>query len=150
MKKLAISVAITLLLLTIFVGCISESYPLRAHPSLENAVGMAVTDIDRDMLQLTVIILNISEYELITGLGFTVEVLSGRNWRQVPFSNTGGVFQMPAYYVPSNGTIDFTKDLRRVETLTRGRYRIRKDVFRAIDTPIREGVIHEIVAEFRW
>ena len=46
--------------------------------------------------------------------------------------------------------MEFIKNLSLFTPLETGLYRVRKSVFRTIDTPIREGDLHDVVADFYW
>ena len=122
------------------------SPPLRVHPPLEDT-GMAVTSIDQDNGKVVVTIYNDSPYLILTGYPFSLEVYDN-GWWIVP---SHAFFILPAFDVRPGGSIDFTKDLmEHAGQMAPGLYRIRKDVFRDIDTPINDGNVHDIVAEFIW
>lgn len=119
--------------------------PLRYNPLLTNVL-MEVTDYSNLPNEITVTISNNSPYMIMTGYPFLVEAYYNGSWWQVPMS---GMFILMGITIDTGETYDFVKDLSfNVGPLERGFYRIRKDVFRDIDTPINDGDIHEIVAEF--
>ena len=124
------------------------SPPIRIHPSLGAAAGMVIANVDEGQNQVIVTIFNDSEYELITGLPFTVEIFDGEYWRNIPWRDKYIAFVDLGYSIHPNDSIAFMKDLNLFIPLEPGRYRIRKDVFRNIDTPIRDADLHDVVAEF--
>jgi len=125
--------------------------PIHIQQSLESTVSMLVTEIDRSQNQATLTISNNSEYKIITGEHFIVEAFDGIHWRKVPWYGTfEGIFIDIGYSIEPGESMIFIKDLRLVEPLETGLYRIRKSVFRSIDTPISEGDLLLTVAEFYW
>ncbi|MCL2248927.1 MAG: hypothetical protein FWC13_06620 [Oscillospiraceae bacterium] len=127
-----------------------NSPQLRTQPPLEDIISMAITDIDEIQNQVTVTIYNNSEYELMTGVHFTVEVSEGTHWNNVPWRDEYIAFVDLGYDIQPGDSIDFVKNLNLVIPLEQGQYRIRKSVFRVIDIPIRDGDLHDLAAEFYW
>jgi len=157
MKKYASLLLVVLLFAGILVACTGESTdltisdPLQSQPTLEHAVRMVVTNSENAPPRVDVTIFNDSDYELITGVHFGVEMFDGAYWRNIPWYSAEGVFFADiGYQIDPDGSIEFTKDLNLVGTLESGLYRIRKQVFRDIDTPIHDSDLHDVVAEFHW
>jgi hypothetical protein len=125
----------------------APSSPLNSQSPLENTVNMEVTSIDESHIVVTII--NNSNYEIIASSHFTVEYFDGTDWRQVPwYGEFEGVFIDLGFDILPNDSLDFTKNLGLVEALNQGQYRIRKVVFRVIDTPISNSDLHDVTAEF--
>ena len=128
----------------------ASEFLLSTQPSLEGMLNMAITDFDESQNQLTVTISNHSEYELMTGVHFTVEAFDGTDWQSVPWRDESIAFVDLGYSINPGESIEFVKNLNLVIPLEQGLYRIRKSVFRTIDTPIRDGDMHDLIAEFYW
>ena len=161
MRRKIIVVTMLCLLLMVSVACADNSTVdeleglelsslIHFHPQLENIVSMVVSEIDRSENQVTVTIFNDSEYELMTGEHFTVEVFDGEYWRNVPWNDPYIAFVDIGYAIYSDDSMDFTKNLTLVNPLASGLYRIRKSVFRPIDRPIQDSDLHDVIAEFHW
>ena len=121
--------------------------PLRVNPLLDN-VRMEVTNTSNLPEQVTITISNRSRHSIMAGYAFTVEGFDGEYWREIPMQ---GLFILVGYTILPLGSWDCEKNLTStIGSLAPGLYRIRKDVFRSRDTPINDGNIHDLVAEFYW
>ena len=110
---------------------------------------MRVDEISLNDNLIIVTMFNHTDYEFITGLHFIIEFFDGLSWRQVPWrGGFSGVFVDVGYDIQPHDSTSFTKNLELVEPLNSGLHRIRKSVFRYIDIPIRDGDLHDVVAEF--
>ncbi|MCL2569309.1 MAG: hypothetical protein FWE12_07800 [Oscillospiraceae bacterium] len=161
MKKKVIFLLVTLALVSfIFVACrnnpVSRCPTLQTYPALEQVVTMTVTDINASVV--TVSIQNNSDFPLITGLPFELDVYDQGVWRRV-MPHEGWGFLAIGLPIAPRESFEMPKDLQAYLPLEPGLYRIRKDVF--IDTwragPFTNGqprpsteTSHEIAADFRW
>ena len=94
-----------------------------------------------------VTIFNDSEYELLAGRRYLIEIYGEQGWMWIvsdaPFTSEG-------LLIRPHDFITLTKNLIfSVGTLSAGQYRIRKSVFRIIDVPITADDHHDLIAAFQ-